>query len=155
MSSPTLLAVDLGLRAGLALYNSEGRVVWYRSTNFGSTARLKKAIPSVMRSAGPPEFLVVEGGGRLLTPWQREADRVGSRVIEAAAEHWRNELLLQRDRRTGADAKQNAIRQATAVIAWSGAPSPTGTLRDDTAEAILVGLWAARRVGWIEEYPLI
>ena len=33
-------AVDLGLRAGVALYDSRGRLMSYRSTNFGSMSRL-------------------------------------------------------------------------------------------------------------------
>ncbi|MEN9933480.1 MAG: hypothetical protein RLZZ387_59, partial [Chloroflexota bacterium] len=30
----TLLAVDVGLRAGLALFDQDGRLRWYRSHNF-------------------------------------------------------------------------------------------------------------------------
>jgi hypothetical protein len=35
--------VDLGLRSGLALFGSDGRLRWYRSQNFGSQSRLKRA----------------------------------------------------------------------------------------------------------------
>lgn len=46
--APRLLAVDLGLRSGLALYGRDGRLREYRSQNFGSQSRLKRAVPSVL-----------------------------------------------------------------------------------------------------------
>lgn len=61
--APGLLAVDLGLRSGLALYGPDGRLRWYRSQNFGTQARLKRAVPSVLHGAGPLAWLVLEGGG--------------------------------------------------------------------------------------------
>ena len=57
----TLLAIDLGLRAGFAEYSEEGRLVRYGSTNFGTIARLKKG---AFREVGQLESLsalVVEG----------------------------------------------------------------------------------------------
>jgi hypothetical protein len=42
-SMPALLAVDAGVRTGLALLDRDGRLVWCRSHNLGNTARLKKA----------------------------------------------------------------------------------------------------------------
>ncbi len=41
----TLLAVDLGVRTGLALYGGDGRLLRYRSQNFGSAARLRQSPP--------------------------------------------------------------------------------------------------------------
>ena len=43
-----LLAVDLGLRTGFALYGRDGRLVSYRSQNLGSKARLKRAAGSLL-----------------------------------------------------------------------------------------------------------
>lgn len=40
----SLLAVDLGVRAGLACYDESGRLRWYRSSDFGDAARLRRAI---------------------------------------------------------------------------------------------------------------
>ncbi len=39
-----LLAVDLGVRCGLAVFGADGRLLSYRSTNFGSVARMKNAV---------------------------------------------------------------------------------------------------------------
>lgn len=153
--SESLLAVDLGIRTGLALFDSSGQLRWYRSSNFGTTARLKRAVPGILREAGHPAYVAIEGGGRLLTPWRRNAERHGASVIEMHAATWREDLLLSRERRSGAEAKDHAVRLARDVIARSGAASPTGPLKDDVAEAIMVGLWAMREIGWIDEFPAL
>ena len=44
-----ILAVDLGLRTGLAYFDDEGRLAWFRAQNMGSVPRLKRAIPAVLR----------------------------------------------------------------------------------------------------------
>ena len=61
----SLLAVDLGLKTGLALFSKEGKLQWYRSRNFGTKARLRKAAASVIKEAGTVEVLVIEGGGTM------------------------------------------------------------------------------------------
>jgi hypothetical protein len=33
---PVLLAIDIGVKTGLALYGHDGRLLWYRSQNFGT-----------------------------------------------------------------------------------------------------------------------
>ncbi|MFP2910942.1 hypothetical protein ACLESD_39085, partial [Pyxidicoccus sp. 3LFB2] len=71
--APRLLAVDLGLRSGLAVYGRDGRLCEYRSQNFGSQSRLKRAVPSVLHGVGPLAWLVLEGGGPVADVWEREA----------------------------------------------------------------------------------
>jgi hypothetical protein len=144
--------VDLGLRSGLALYGADGRLRWYRSQNFGTQTRLKRAVPAVLQSAGPLAWLALEGGGPVADVWEREAARRELRVLRVAAEAWRAVLLYAREQRSGGDAKEAADGLARRVIAWSGASRPT-SLRHDAAEAILLGLWAVTRVGWLEGVP--
>ncbi len=148
----SLLAVDLGVRTGLALYGGDGRLVWYRSRNFGSAARLRRGVPSILAEIPDIEWLVLEGGGALADIWQREAVRRGTRVMQFGAEQWRATLLYPRQQRTGKTAKQNADELARRVITWSGAPQPT-SLRHDAAEAILIGLWGAKQIGWLASFP--
>jgi len=148
----SLLAVDAGLRAGLAVYGPDGRLRSYRSTNFGSPARLKAGVFSVLNGTPGVERVVVEGGGTVADPWIREAERRGLGVRQVHAGIWREALILSRDRRTGVDAKQQADVLARRVIEWSGAPRPT-SLRHDAAEAILLGLWGVVAVGWLSELP--
>jgi len=71
----SLLAVDLGLKTGLALYEDSGTLVWYRSHNFGTAERLRRGVPGIMESIPDLTDLVVEGGGNLATVWEKEAER--------------------------------------------------------------------------------
>ncbi len=150
-----LLAVDLGLRTGLALFGGDGRLIWYRSHNLGTVARLKRAVPSVLRlddAGAPPDQLVLEGPKNLADAWTRVAEKRGVPVRLIGAEAWRPALLHSRQQRSGKDAKRHADDLARRVIRWSGAAGPT-SLRHDAAEAILVGLWGVLQLGWLEKLP--
>jgi hypothetical protein len=152
MSGEVLLGVDVGLRCGLAGYGADGRLLWYRSRNFGTSSRLKKRVRGLLHQLSSLELVVLEGGGSLARHWVAECRRRGIGVMEISAEDWRRDLLRSRDRRSGADAKQSADVLARRVIEWAEAPKPT-SLRHDAAEAILVGLWAAHEVGLLTELP--
>ena len=148
-----LLAVDAGLRAGIAVYGADGRLEQYRSTNFGSLRRLKSGVYTVMSQVRDLASVVVEGGGGgYAEPWLKEATRRGVPGAAVDAGAWRQRLLLARDRRTGADAKEQADVLARRIIEWSGAARPT-SLRHDAAEAIVIGLWAVLEAGWLVELP--
>jgi hypothetical protein len=149
---PTLLAVDLGLRTGLALYRHDGRLAWYRSHHFGSAAQLRQGVPGLLALEADLTHVIIEGGGNLAEIWLRAADRraIAARQIDAAT--WRAQLLYDREQRSGQRAKQSAGELARRVIAWSGAARPTA-LRHDTAEAILIGLWGVLEVGWLDRLP--
>lgn len=149
---PSLLAVDLGLKTGLALFGGDGRLCWYRSQNYGTTTRLKRGVFGLLNELPDLAWLVVEGGGNLAVIWRREAERRAVQTLQISAEDWRERLLYAREQRSGAEAKQHADTLARNVIAWSGAPRPTA-LRHDAAEAILVGLWGVLQVGWLDEVP--
>ena len=143
-----LLAVDLGLRCGLARFGPDGRLAWYRSSHLGSRATLRRAIPSILAQAAPLAHIVCEGDRALGELWVDAASRYGAVGRIVSAEMWRLALLLPREQRTGPAAKQHADRLARRVIAWSDAPRPT-SLRHDAAEAILLGLWAVSELGWL------
>jgi hypothetical protein len=144
-----LLAVDLGLRIGLAAFGDDGRLRWYRSQHFGSTARLRRGVPALLEDVS---HLVVEGGGGLARAWEGEAAARGIEVRWVSAETWRGAFLYPREQRSGEQAKRAAADLARRVIEWSAAPRPT-SLRHDAAEAILVGLWAVRELGWLAALP--
>lgn len=147
-----LLAVDLGLRTGLAGYGGDGRLLWYRSHNFGSAQRLKRGAAFLLDEHAALAWLYIEGGGALLLPWEREAQRRGIALRALSAERWRADLLYAREQRNGHQAKAQADTLARRVIAWSGAARPT-SLRHDAAEAILLGLWAVVDCGLLPDYP--
>lgn len=148
----TLLAVDLGLRTGLALYGEDGKLIWYRSHNFGTTDRLRRAAHGILDGIPSLSAIVIEGGGKLAAVWEKEAREREIGFHQLGAEAWREAFLLPREQRTGQDAKRYAGEMARKVIEWSGAPRPT-SLRHDAAEAILIGLWGAVRLGWLDGVP--
>ena len=148
----SLLAVDLGLKTGLALYGEDGRLVWYRSHNLGTTERLRRAAHGILDGIPDLAAIVIEGGGNLATVWEKEAVQRGIQVCRLGAEAWRELFLFARERRSGPEAKKNAGILARRIIVWSGAARPS-SLRHDAAEAILIGLWGVIRLGWLPEIP--
>ena len=147
-----LLAVDVGLRTGLALYGRDGRLVWYRSHHFGTPARLRRAVRGWLDEWPQLVRIVLEGGGHLAEIWKREAAKHRIPVRQISAEDWRRQFLHPRQQRSGSGAKAHATELARRIIAWSNARRPT-SLRDDAAEAILVGLWGVLEVGWLTQLP--
>ena len=97
----SLLAVDLGLRCGLALYADDGRLRWYRSTHFSSRSQLRRALPRLLGEIADLEGLVVEGDRGLAQIWGRAARLRGVDLHPVAAETWRGRLLLPRQQRDG------------------------------------------------------
>lgn len=149
----TLLSVDLGLKTGLALYGEDGRLIWYRSKNFGSPKRLKAAVHPILKEAPELQYVFVEGRGELGDIWLRACNRIGVQLQFISAEEWRGDLLYARHQRTGPDAKHHADQLARKTIEWSGAARPETSLRHDTAEAVLIGLWGVKKVGWLKKIP--
>jgi hypothetical protein len=143
-----LLAVDLGIRSGMAMFNSEGKLLWFRSTNFGNAIRMRRGIRSLLDNHAPVDWLVIEGGGPLAKIWMREAAVQGTRIMQVNAEEWRNSVFYPRQHSDRHIAKRNAIQKAREVISGSGLPLPK-TMQDDAAEAILAGVWAMHRLGWV------
>ena len=149
---PALLAVDLGLHTGLALFGDDGRLRWARSHHIGSLPQLRRAVPALLRATPDATHLLLEGGGPLADVWTREGRRLALDVDQVSAEEWRRDLLYVREQRSGPNAKHSAGVLARRVFEWSGLPPPK-TLRHDTAEAILLGLWGAVRLHWLETLP--
>ena len=148
----SLLAVDLGLKTGLALFNPDNRLAWYRSHNYGSGVRLKRGVPGILDAIPDLATGIIEGGGNLAVIWEREAERRGITLVRIGAESWRQPLLYPREQRSGLDAKKHAGVLARRVIAWSQLPRPTA-LRHDAAEAIMTGLWGLLHLGRLDVLP--
>ena len=145
MTEETLLAVDLGLAAGLACFRiDDGALLWFRSQQFGTMTRLKRAIPRVLDDCPSLGRVVVEGDRHLGDLWRKAAEKRGARVSWVAPETWRASLMFARDRRHGSDAKERALELALDIIEARGAKRPRTPLVDDVAEAICIGAWALR-----------
>lgn len=147
-----LLAVDIGLHTGLALFSSEGELLWYRSHHLPSPAKLKKLIASLLRQPPRPTLLYLEGGGYLAEIWLKEAERLGLQVHQIQAEHWRRRLFYRRQHSTRSQAKKEADSAAREVIRILGKKNPT-SLRHDAAEAVLIGLFGLLEQQWLVDWP--
>ena len=152
-SDPHLLAVDLGLRTGLALYGPTGRLQSYRSKHFSSLRVLRRGIASILRESPPLGWIWIEGGGEIAEAWAKHAGLHKIALHQIQASDWRVGLMLPRQQRNASVAKREAGGLARKVIEWSGAPRPKGPLRHDAAEAILIGLHGARSVGLLGALP--
>lgn len=150
---PALLAVDLGLRTGLARFEGDGRLAWYRSQHFGTRDALRRGVRGLLGSEAGLTLLVLEGGGPIAEIWAKEAARRGLAVRRIAAEDWRARFLAPADLADRDRAKALADGLARRVIERSGAARPT-SLRHDAAEAILIGLWGLLDAGWPAAMPV-
>ncbi len=156
VSQHGLLAIDLGLKTGLAYFSGDGRLQRYHAQHFANRSALKKQVYGTLRGYQPLSVLVTEGDQALAKIWQKLPEKWGAQTVHIQAQHWREELLLFRERSYGgAKAKSVAQQRALDVISWSGADLPyRDELRHDAAEAILIGLWGVLQQGWIEESTL-
>lgn len=148
-----LLAVDVGLHTGLALFSENNRLLWYRSHHFSSPAKLKKVIGKLLREEPRPTHLFLEGGGPLADLWIIEAEKLAIKTKQIHALQWREKLFYARQHRSGSQAKREADGLARQVIEQLGGKKPT-SLRHDTAEAILIGLYGLLQLKWLEGWPL-
>jgi hypothetical protein len=148
-----LLAVDMGLRTGLAIFGPDGRLISYRSKHFGSLAELRRGVGTILRECPPLGWLWLEGGGDIAVVWEKHCAYLGIDFRQVQASDWRKTLMLPRQQVSGEKAKKEAIVMAKRVIEWSGAPRPKGPLRHDAAEAILVGVHGAVSVALLDCIP--
>jgi len=147
-----LLAVDVGLHTGLALFSEDARLLWYRSHHISTPAKLKKVIGKLLRETPRPTHLLLEGGGPLAEMWLDEASKLAISSRQIHAQQWRERLFYARQHRSGSQAKKQADGLARQVIEQLGEKKPT-SLRHDTAEAILVGLYGLLTLGWLDQWP--
>lgn len=151
-SAQLLLAVDIGLHTGLALFSSEQELLWYRSHHLPTPFKLKKMVASLLRQPPRPTHIYLEGGGPLAEIWIREAEDLAIRVRLIQAEQWRYQLFYKRQHPNRSQAKKEADGLARQVIAEFGRKKPT-SLRHDTAEAVLIGLYGMLELGWLSDWP--
>lgn len=135
-----LLAVDLGMKLGLAWFGEDGRLVRARSTRFPNRATLKRALPAIWEEMPGVTHVVLEGGGDLADLWRKSALKHGLSTETITAEEWRQEVLAPSQMRSGKQAKAVAEEMALQIARDSDVP-PKTELGNDTAEAILFGDW--------------
>ncbi len=144
-----VLAVDLGLRLGLALWDDQGALHWARSQHFGSRDAMRRGAWAIIRDAGPLTALALEGDRALGEVWERAARKQWPQVIvlKTGARGWR-EAMMTPSQLSLTSAKLKALAGQLAREAWRdhGASKGPTALRHDAAEAVLLGLWALRQL---------
>ena len=135
-----LLAVDVGMKAGLAWFDENGTLIRARSTRFANRAMLKRALPAIWTEINGIRQVVLEGQGDIADVFRKAAERASLPVQQFSAEEWRKDMLLERERRSGKQAKAVAETLAMRIARECGNP-PKCAYDDDAAEAVLFGLW--------------
>ncbi|GEM_PF-3370579 len=138
----TLLAIDLGLKCGFAVFDTEGTLVGYHSTRFPRPSALKAAAWNVLMRWPNLERIVAEGDAAIADQWRKLADKRGIAFERIGAEAWRVDMLKPSERTDGSTAKAAARRIAERIIASSNAPKPKARMTHDVCEAIVIGAWA-------------
>lgn len=145
----TLLAVDLGVKTGYALYSDNGDLIRYHSHNFGNAQRLKKGVHGILKSCKNLQHLYIEGGGKLEKYWSKEAAKLGVKVNQLHAHDWRKEIYpTAKHQDKSKQTKIFAEKKALEILSKQNAPAPS-SLTHDVAEAILIGYYACLQIGWI------
>ncbi len=144
MASTTFLAIDLGLRHGFAYYADNGDLLWYKSSRFPSKSEIKKTAYGILKELNGLHTIVLEGDKAIGEIWRKAADKLNITTIWVAPEVWRPIILHQREQRSGKEAKKYALNYAHQIIETMNEKSQIKRavrLRNDEAEAILIGQW--------------
>ena len=138
-----LLAVDLGLSTGIALFDDAGRLCSYRSHHLPDKSSFRRWVNSTLQEFSELQYVIIEGGGDLAEIWKKALAKRNIRLKLINAGTWRQEFLLPREQRSGSRSKEVAIEMAMELIRNSSVKNK-GSLRHDTAEAIMTGLYGVR-----------
>lgn len=157
-----LVAVDLGLRTGLALYSDDGRLLEYEQAVFETADELKANCLKLMadweasyQGHDGKSFhithVAVEGADASLRQVWRNIveDHLHCQLLLVKPEEWRGDLLLSKEKVSGEAAKEASRLIARQLVADYGGGLHEGKLSTDVAEAVLLGYHVSRRLEWI------
>lgn len=175
-----LVAIDLGLRMGVSVYTDEGKLLRYEQMKFGDADELRAHAPILLESledfadsieegekAWSITHVAIEGGDvALLDVWRSsikpdpaKADLRGGRgatLITVRPEEWRANMLTVKEKKSGRDAKAAARLIARQVVDDFGVMEKhQGKFKTDSAEAVTLGYYLARRMGWISRGTVV
>jgi Calcineurin-like phosphoesterase len=173
-----LLAVDMGLKSGVSLFSSEGKLLRYEQFQFDQdelpetakklVAEWERAVIDDNNDAGSGtttaksclSHIAVEGvNGYMFRAWaEAAASSIKPCVLKVSPEEWRAELSNKKERRHngGQDANAAARLIARQVVDDYGVMGThQGKFKTDVAEAVCLGLYASRRLGWIGQEPAV
>ena len=165
-----LMAVDLGLKSGIAVYDENGQILHVENVRFIDPTQLEEGLQRLIEP-WQVSHVVIEGEDRkLYNIWKKTIERMfgGGRneedeeeeeeeeeddmqpsvlVSRVIAEDWRRLLLTSKERRSARLAKQAASLIARQIVKKSPRLQDIG-MTTDAAEAVLIGHYAVRVLGW-------
>jgi hypothetical protein len=156
-----LLAVDLGLRTGLCLFDSAGKLLRHDDRQFASVDDLEQGASAILSLWGEEAGLrishvAIEGSDPdLFLAWSKAiGDR---RILRVPPEDWRRDLLTPKDCECWKSSKEASRVAARSIIERFGTNGLDRVdYTTDCAEALLLGVHVAQRLGWIHrEQPIL
>jgi len=145
-----LLAVDLGLRTGAALFDQDGKIIRVDSCRFNDHDALKQGLDDLIIKSGVTD-VVIEGEDRkLFNIWKKAIEQLPGNVnlARVIADDWRQDFLLKREQMNAYKAKEAASLIAKQFLV--GTEYESAKLSVDAHEAILIGHYSLRVLGWTD-----
>jgi hypothetical protein len=163
-----LMSVDLGLKSGVSLFNSRGNLIRYEQFLF-DRENLQEDFEEIIRKwedevaddnedeSNPWKIthIAIEGGDTgLLDTWAQAAPNHS--ILRVTPHEWRSELLNNKESQSGSSAKEASRLIARQIVADYGTMEHhAGKFPTDVAESVCLGMYVARRLGWIERKPAV
>ena len=154
VDSRRLLAVDLGLRTATAVLDGTGQVLQVDDWRFTDLPQLESALDGILRNHTITHVVVEGEDVKVLRIWKKAVEKYAPNLpfARVVAEDWRSSLLLPKERKNKQVAKDAAVLIAKQF--WNKKVVPnhhcSNKLTKDAAEAILVGQYAVRVLGWAQ-----
>ena len=171
-----LMAVDLGLRSGISLFNNHGELVRYEQFHFSDELDLEDSAGRLLEQWEHDVNKDTSNENEALKPWRvthiaiEGADpgmrNAWSRVAQTreqelsllciSPEEWRAHLLTKKEKASGSSAKEAARLIARQVVADFGSMEVhKGKFKTDVAESVVMGVYVARKLGWVKREPAV
>lgn len=147
-----LLAIDVGLSTGMALYNQDGRLCWCDSQKFENLAQMKRFAAKLIGETEKLDWILSEGDYNLAAIWERAAIKNGVRIQRVSGQVWCQQLLEMPYDDAVQQIDPHAFEFARKIMHYSEMSSPKN-LDKHAIEAALIGMWGVLQMGWINKLP--
>jgi len=153
-----LVAVDMGLRTGISLYDNHGQLLRFADFHFDCLDDLEKYAPQLLlkweiEAGRRITHMAVEGTDPPIERvWRDLADRSRLRFLNVPPDDWRADLLSSVERRSGDTSKSTSLLKAQRLVNSFGDTDVLALadeLGTDASESIMLGLHVSRRLGWV------
>jgi len=155
VDSRRLLAVDLGLRTATVVLDGKGELLDVHDWRFTDHPQLEGALQGILCNHSITHVVVEGSDVKLVRIWRKAVEKYSPDLpfARVVAEDWRDALLLPKERKNKQSAKDAAVLIAKQFWNKKLEHESKAKLTKDAAEAILVGQYAIRVLGWVDSTP--